>query len=126
MFCHDDFADVEIYCVPRWVTIVKDGVAEHFFKKDNTQSGNRGNKAVGKRQEEREVPREVLCVRDVTEDIVLVMAMGFMVDDNDPAPEKYLIQEELIPVVHIKYGDGVELISRKFLEHQIIDQKSLD
>ena len=86
-FCHNDFTDVYIYCVPRWVTIVKYG-AQHFSKKDDPQSGNGEDKAISNGEEEREVRHEVLCARDVIEDIALVREMGFIVeDDKDLAPK---------------------------------------
>ena len=67
---------------------MEEGAAEHSFEKD-ANSSNIGDKAVGNKvEEDREIPREVLRVTSVAENIVLLRSMCFMVDNNDePVPE---------------------------------------
>ena len=89
-FRHDDFPNKELYCVPRWVRVTEEGAAAHFFDGDG-DIGNQGEGGDANAQEEEapeEIPHEVLNAGNHAEDIALVQAMGFMVDnDNEPAPE---------------------------------------
>ena len=87
-FRHGDFENVQIYCVPRWARIVEEGSAIDFFDKDDRDGDDDVEVNVNNVEPIVEVPNEVSRAQNCGEDIAMVRAMGFMVeDDNDPAPE---------------------------------------
>ena len=96
VFRHDNFQEVEIYCVQRWVKVVEEGLEEHFFeegedKKDN--AGGAGAVNTGTDDQENAIDTQMFHADNCAEDIVLVRNQGLNVDwDNEPAPENIPVQ----------------------------------
>ena len=88
IFCHDDLPNKVIYCVPKWPKVNEEGAAEHFFEETMPTPNIPDDGNTLQEEQQQEIPQEVQHARNVWEDIALVRAMGFMVDDdNNPAPE---------------------------------------
>jgi Transposase IS4 len=84
IFRHDDFENVEIYCVEKYCKVTKQGPEDAFFIYEaEVQAAGTGVETV----EDRDVPTPALGY-DRREDIAVMRAMNFDVDDdNEPAPE---------------------------------------
>ena len=83
VFRHDNFQEVEIYCVQRWVKVVEEGLEEHFFeegedKKDN--AGGAGAVNTGADDQENAIDTQMFHAGNCAEDIVLVRNQGLNVD----------------------------------------------
>ena len=97
-FRHEKFEGKEIYTVKRWAKIITEGSSEHFFCRDNlndddveTSADNSGTSSgnPGQADASQALP-SIIRNSDGSraEDIALIRAMGFEVDDdNEPAPE---------------------------------------
>ena len=91
VFKHADFTDTEIHAVVRWVTVDEEGLATDVFITENPEGAirpserNEGHEATA---DEATIPDHVYNSTGSAEDIALIRALGFTVDDdNDPAPE---------------------------------------
>ena len=91
VFRHETFAEMEIYCVRRWVKIINEGAAEHYFEEDNNQQQNAGGPVDVNEpdlENEQVLDEHIFNARNNAEDIALVLNQGLNVDcDNEPAPE---------------------------------------
>ena len=91
VFRHDTFEEMEIYCVRRWVKIVVEGSAEHYFEEDNNQQQNAGGPVATNatvQENEQVLDEQIFNAGNNAEDIALVLNQGLNVDcDNEPAPE---------------------------------------
>jgi hypothetical protein len=84
IFRHDEFDNVEIYCVEKYCKVIQEGPPEAYFQYEApVQEAGPGVETV----EEHQVPTPALT-NDRSEDIATMRAMNFDIDDdNEPAPE---------------------------------------
>ena len=91
VFRHDDFLEVEIYCVRRWVKVMVEGAPEHFFEGEDNNGNNTGGPEegnAGAEEQLNEIDGHIFNASNCAEDIAMVRNQGLDVDcDNEPAPE---------------------------------------
>jgi len=94
VFRHDDFPEQELHCVKRWCKVTEEGPEEHIWERLR-QSFARAmlseSQAAGKEgrdEEAHDIGEDIFRMGNRAEDIAMVRAAGFVVDDdNDPLPE---------------------------------------
>jgi len=108
IFRHDDFENIELYCIRRWVKVDKEGPETQFFEDPQeagvnvvdcfgvTSSTSRTDGSnVGENINKVELPVNFESFQNNTEDIMMMRNMGFDVDDdNDPIPENVPEEDE--------------------------------
>jgi len=90
VFRHDDFPDKELHCVRRWCKVIEEGAEEHLFERIAQQRVREAQVAgnEGRDEEATDIGEEIFRMGNRAEDIAMVRAAGFVVDDdNDPLPE---------------------------------------
>ena len=89
-FRHDDFDNVELYCVTRWAKVIMEGAEEHIFDISNkgTPGATAGANNTPVEEEGTPISTGILHSQNRPEDIVAVRNQGLDVDcDDEPAPE---------------------------------------
>ena len=90
MLHHDDFPDKELHCVRRWCKVIEEGAEEHLFERIAQQRVREAQVAgnEGRDEEATDIGEEIFRMGNRAEDIAMVRAAGFVVDDdNDPLSE---------------------------------------
>ena len=118
VFWYDDFDEAEVYCCKRWVKIINEGTEAHLFEIMAMERVRKGQKAgiEGRNDESTNLHEDILWMRNNAEDIALVQAAGFYVDDdNAPLPENIATKEQgdKDVLVH-KDGNRTALIREKY------------